>query len=83
MVSKDAFIAVNRFGLGPQPLELGVIGKKPRDWLKRQIITDQKTPSFLSSSNFQYLHVVEFQALATSCLMTDGVGYDCTVSARY
>ena len=83
MVSKDAFIAANRFGLGPQPLELGVIGKNPRDWLKRQIIADQKTSSLLSSLNFQYHHVVEFQALAVACLKTDGVGYDCTVSTRY
>jgi len=49
MISKDAFIAANRFGLGPLPLELGVIAKNPRDWLKRQITTEQKTPSLLQN----------------------------------
>jgi len=49
MVFKDAFIAANRFGLGPLPLELGVIAKNPRDWLKRQITTEQKIPSLLQN----------------------------------
>ena len=44
MVSTDAFIAANRFGLGPLPLELSVIEKNPRAWLKRQISTESKTP---------------------------------------
>jgi uncharacterized protein (DUF1800 family) len=49
MVSKDAFIAANRFGLGPLPLELSVIDKNPRAWLKRQIVVEQKTPPLLQN----------------------------------
>ena len=49
MVSKDAFIAANRFGLGPLPLELSVIDKNPRALLKRQIVVEQKTPPLLQN----------------------------------
>ncbi len=42
MISKDAFIAANRFGLGPRPRELETINKNPREWLRNQI---SKTPT--------------------------------------
>jgi len=37
MSTRDAFIAVNRFGLGPRPGELDRAAADPKGWLKRQI----------------------------------------------
>jgi uncharacterized protein (DUF1800 family) len=37
MTTRDAFIAVNRFGLGARPSELAAAGSDPRGWLERQL----------------------------------------------
>lgn len=37
MTTSDAFIAANRFGLGPRPGELAEIGGDPRSWIGEQI----------------------------------------------
>ncbi len=37
MSTRDAFIAVHRFGLGPKPGELDRAAADPRGWLKRQL----------------------------------------------
>jgi uncharacterized protein (DUF1800 family) len=37
MTAADAFIAANRFGLGPRPGELAAIVRDPRGWLKAQL----------------------------------------------
>ena len=47
MISTEAFIAANRFGLGPRPGELQLIDKNPRDWLKRQITANAVKPPLL------------------------------------
>src|SRR5271154_4758044 len=39
MSTRDAFIAVNRFGLGPKPGELDAVAREPQAWLKRQLAT--------------------------------------------
>jgi uncharacterized protein (DUF1800 family) len=37
MTTREAFIAVNRFGLGPKPGELGEAAGDPRGWVERQL----------------------------------------------
>jgi uncharacterized protein (DUF1800 family) len=37
MTTRDAFIAVNRFGLGARPGELAAAASDPRGWLERQL----------------------------------------------
>ena len=49
MISKDAFIAANRFGLGPRPGELELIDKNPRMWLRNQIKSGIVTPPLLQN----------------------------------
>ncbi|HEX9462854.1 MAG TPA: DUF1800 family protein, partial [Alphaproteobacteria bacterium] len=46
MSSREAFVAVHRFGLGPRPGELDEAASDPHAWLKRQIkkTADAKTP---------------------------------------
>src|SRR5690242_13876432 len=39
VAAHDAFIAVNRFGLGARPGELAQAGRDPKSWLKRQLAT--------------------------------------------
>ncbi len=41
----DAFIAANRFGLGPRPGELAAIGRDPRGWLRAQVKPAAPSPS--------------------------------------
>ena len=44
MTSSDAFIAANRFGLGPRPGELATIGRDPRGWIAEQISIVNQVP---------------------------------------
>lgn len=44
MVSTDAFIAANRFGLGPRPGDLALINGDPRGWLEAQIAATDTLP---------------------------------------
>lgn len=44
MSTRDAFIAVTRFGLGARPGELDQAGNDPHGWLKRQIAATPDTP---------------------------------------
>ena len=44
MTSSDAFIASNRFGLGPRPGELADIGSDPRGWIGEQISIVNEVP---------------------------------------
>ena len=44
MSTRDAFIAVQRFGLGPKPGELERAAADPRGWLKRQLGPAGGTP---------------------------------------
>lgn len=44
MTSANAFIAANRFGLGPRPGELATIGKDPRGWIGEQISIVNEVP---------------------------------------
>ncbi len=44
----DAFIAANRFGLGPRPGELAAIGRDPRGWLRAQLTGAKKPPAELA-----------------------------------
>ena len=48
MSTRDAFIAVHRFGLGPRPGELDEASRDPHAWLKRQIAADPGTPPELA-----------------------------------
>ena len=43
----DAFVAANRFGLGPRPGELRQIGADPRGWLNSQIDREAPPPAAL------------------------------------
>ena len=47
MPSVDAFIAANRFGLGPRPGELAEIDADPRAWIIAQIEEAQTIPENL------------------------------------
>jgi uncharacterized protein (DUF1800 family) len=47
VVSVDAFIAVNRFGLGARPGDLLEINRDPRGWLAAQIDTASQIPDEL------------------------------------
>lgn len=49
MTGIDAFIAANRFGLGPRPGELAAIAKNPKGWVAAQITPPEKTPDLLST----------------------------------
>ena len=49
MVSSDAFVAANRFGLGARPGELLEIDRDPRGWLHAQIQPTPKLPKALQS----------------------------------
>ena len=44
MTSSDAFIAANRFGLGPRPGELATISRDPRGWIAEQILIVNQVP---------------------------------------
>jgi uncharacterized protein (DUF1800 family) len=44
----EAFIAVNRFGLGARPGELGVVAGDPRGWLKSQLAGPAALPAALT-----------------------------------
>ncbi len=44
MTTSDAFIAANRFGLGPRPGELAEIAGDPRGWIAEQISIVNKVP---------------------------------------
>ena len=44
MTNAEAFIAANRFGLGPRPGELAAIGSDPRGWIAEQISIVNKVP---------------------------------------
>jgi len=43
----EAFIAVNRFGLGARPGELGEAANDPRGWLKAQLAGPPSMPAAL------------------------------------
>ncbi len=43
--TRDAFIAVSRFGLGPRPGEIDEVARDPQGWLKRQIATPPAEPA--------------------------------------
>lgn len=45
----DAFIAANRFGLGPRTAELAVIGRDPRGWLRAQLRGSPAPPQNLAA----------------------------------
>ena len=49
MVSVDAFIAANRFGLGARLGELSAINGDPRGWLRAQIRAAPEIPEELQS----------------------------------
>ena len=49
MVSVDAFIAANRFGLGARPGELSAINGDLRGWLRAQIRAAPEIPEELQS----------------------------------
>jgi uncharacterized protein (DUF1800 family) len=46
-MSAEAFIAANRFGLGPRPGELAQIGRDPRGWLRAQVTGSPEIPADL------------------------------------
>ena len=48
MTSRDAFIAVNRFGLGERPGELAAAANDPRGWVERQLAGPPSAPAQLS-----------------------------------
>jgi uncharacterized protein (DUF1800 family) len=47
MISIEAFIAPNRFRLGPHPGKLQLIEPNPREWLHDQVSKDLNTPKEL------------------------------------
>jgi uncharacterized protein (DUF1800 family) len=47
MTSVDAFIAANRFGLGPKGEYLGGIAADPQSWLLRQLGTEDGALPYL------------------------------------
>ncbi|NKB47789.1 MAG: DUF1800 family protein [Alphaproteobacteria bacterium] len=66
MTSSDAFIAANRFGLGPRPGELAAIGKDPRGWIGEQISIVNQVPPELrnqpsSASLIRGIHEARMQ----------------------
>jgi len=48
MTTRDAFIAVNRFGLGARPGELAAAAGDPRGWVEAQLSGRARLPSQLS-----------------------------------
>ena len=49
MQSLDAFIALNRFGLGPAPGEADLVAADPRGWIEAQITPHQVVPPALAA----------------------------------
>jgi uncharacterized protein (DUF1800 family) len=49
MLTKNAAIAANRFGLGARPRDAALIASDPRGWLEQQLTTAQRAPSESSS----------------------------------
>ena len=47
MTTREAFIAVTRFGLGARPGELARAAPNPRGWLLDQIVATPRTPPAL------------------------------------
>lgn len=48
MLSKETLIATSRFGLGPTRRDIEKAFPDPRDWLRRQIKTQQNTPDIFT-----------------------------------
>ena len=64
MTSRDAFIAVNRFGLGARPGELAAAANDPRGWVERQLSGSPSAPTQLSGlrpSRDAIAELLEFQ----------------------
>ena len=64
MTSRDAFIAVNRFGLGARPGELAAAANDPRGWVERQLAGPPSAPAQLSGlrpSRDAITELLEFQ----------------------
>jgi uncharacterized protein (DUF1800 family) len=64
MTARDAFIAVNRFGLGARPGELAAAAGDPRGWVERQLAASPSMPKQLAGlrpSRDAVVELMEFQ----------------------
>ena len=61
MTTRAAFIAANRFGLGPRPGDLGAIAGDPRSWLAQQIAPVAPTPAALEGLRSGVENTIVFQ----------------------
>ena len=61
MTTRAAFIAANRFGLGPRPGDLGAIAGDPHGWLAQQIAPVAPTPAALEGLRSGVENTIVFQ----------------------
>lgn len=62
MSTREAFIAVNRFGLGARPGELRSAAADPAGWVERQLASQADVPSALSGFPGSRDTILQFQA---------------------
>ncbi|MEM9683323.1 MAG: DUF1800 family protein, partial [Pseudomonadota bacterium] len=62
MTSRDAFIAVNRFGLGARSGELASVAGDPRGWISEQLDVTPSIPPQLASFPASATTIANFQA---------------------
>ena len=84
MQSVQAFIATNRFGLGPRPGELTSVDRDPHAWLKRQIAPRPQMPAELlglppSADTIKRIHEARIEGPQTLKRLTDEVLRDLLV----
>lgn len=63
MTSRDAFIAVNRFGLGARSGDLAVVASDPRGWVSEQLDGTPSLPPQLASFPASATTIANFQAV--------------------
>jgi len=61
MTRRDAFIAVNRFGLGARPGEIAEAAGDPMDWIDRQLAGRASLPALLSGFPASRGRIAAFQ----------------------